>query len=421
MERDGARRRGVVVALLAATAVLAPAAAWAGYAAGQRLDAPAVTAATPAPSGTAVMTPTASPAPTLPPTALSQEARRLAERATVRLSPPSGYYVGSGSIVSPDGLVLTNAHVARPTAPGLAASYGEDLFPEADPERLVVSTTDGDGPAEPAYLADVLAVDGHLDLAVLRITALDDGQPLPAGLRFPSVEIGSVTSLELGDDLTVYGFPALNGGDLLTVRPGIVSSFLPDRSGRVRGERFEIETNADFSGGNSGGMALSNDGRLVGVPSARLTTEELVVAHYVRSVDLAVPLLTAARAGRTYRSPYLVAGTGNEQAEDLGWSAESSCTASGSASLVDPRYGGFGRFRLQGLAPDQDVLAVLRANGSVVRVSASAYDPEQECTTVSLPYDEQGRVALGDYELDVRVGPDRDRVLVSTVVVSAGD
>jgi putative serine protease PepD len=257
----------------------------------------------------------------------------------VRLSPPSspsGDYLGSGSIISADGLVLTNAHVARPTAPGLAALYGARDRRQLDPERVVVSTTEGDGPAKPSYLADVLAIDGHLDLAVLRINALADGGPLPAGLTFPFVELGSVAELELGDDLTVYGFPGLNGGDRLTVRTGIVSSFLPDTSGRVAGNRYRLETSADFSGGNSGGMALSNDGRLVGVPSAtKVEKEELDEAHYVRPVDLAAPLIAAARAGTEYRSPYLVAATGRESATDLGWASKNTCSGEGS-DVVEP-------------------------------------------------------------------------------------
>jgi len=426
MERDGSRRRAIVAALLAGTAVLAPVSAFAGYAAGQELrrqPSPA-TAAAPTAAASAPVTASAGPTtpagPSAPPTELSPADRQLAQQATVRLSPASGYYLGSGSIISADGLVLTNAHVARPTAPGLAAVYGGDTFPEPDPERLVVSTTDGDGPAEPAYLADVLAVDGHLDLAVLRISSLADGSPLPAGRPFPFVQLGTVADLELGDDLTVYGFPALNGGDLLTVRTGVVSSFLPDRSGRVPGDRYEIETSADFSGGNSGGMALSNDGRLVGVPSARLTSEELAVAHFVRSVDLAGPLITAAQQGVDYRSPHTVAGTGREQATDLGWAYDSSCDAEGGDLLEADGLGGYGRIALQDLAPEQDVLLVLTSQEGVQSLVADVHDETQECWVVPLPYDDEGALVEGSYLLDVLVGPDRRNVLTSEVVVAGG-
>lgn len=151
--------REAVVALLAATALLAPAAAVGGYVAGQDIGQSRRPAPLASPSSTPSVPPSVSPSSAMPsvsPTpsqragALSDEARALAARATVRLSPLSGSYSGSGSIVSADGLVLTNAHVAQRTAPGLATLYGTETYNEEDPEQLVVSTTEGDGPAAAA-------------------------------------------------------------------------------------------------------------------------------------------------------------------------------------------------------------------------------------------------------------------------------
>jgi putative serine protease PepD len=422
---------GAVAAVLLVTVLLTPAVGYGGYAAGRELrdtDARAELASSPAtPSATASPTPAAasatpSPSATGTPTELSREARELASSATVRLSPPSGSYLGSGSIVSPDGLVLTNAHVAQPTAPGLARVYGRDVMRELDPEQLVVSMTTGDGPAEPTWLADVVAVDGHLDLAVLKISAHADGRPLPDGLSLPHVPIGSVDDLARGDELTVYGYPALNQGDRLTVRPGVVGTFLPDPLGLVPGERYIVETTADFSGGNSGGMALSNDGALVGVPSSVFTDEaEQAQAHKLRAVDLAQPLLTAASTGAPYRSPYPPQATGQEAAQDLGWTDGKYCNSPSSQVFDDTTPDVMGRLLLTGMVDGEDVLMVLRDGGEVVKVQVEAYDPDDACTAVRLPKTapEDGTVLPGAYELEVLVGPDRASVLRSSVTVTA--
>lgn len=421
--------REAVVALLAATALLAPAAAVGGYVAGQdigqsRRPAPLASASStpsvpPSVSPSSAM-PSVSPTPSQRAGALSDEARALAARATVRLSPLSGSYSGSGSIVSADGLVLTNAHVAQRTAPGLATLYGTETYNEEDPEQLVVSTTEGDGPAAAAYLADVLAVDGYLDLAVLRIVATVDGRALPAGARFPAIPVGSVDAVQKGDDLTVYGFPGLTGGDLLAVTPGAVRTFVPDRRGRVSGDRFDIETTADFSSGNSGGMALDNDGRLVGVPRARAVKEKgTVIGRFARPVDLAQPLLEAARRGVRYASPYLTPATGDERGEDLGWTEENSCSAPGSAELDERSEYGVGRVRLSGLTPDEDVLLVLRRGEEVVRAKATVFERTENCLGIAIPSAGEGSLARGEYSLQVLVGPDRRPVVASSVTVAA--
>lgn len=423
MATDAGNRAAVAV-VLTATVLLVPAVGYGGYAAGRELRdeeaAVALPSAPPSPAATPTLSVTPSPTPTGTPTDLSREARELASRATVRLSPPSGYSFGSGSIISPDGLILTNAHVARPTAPGLARYYGTRIRPELDPEQIVVSTTSGDDPAEPTYLADVLAVDGHLDLAVLKISSYADGRPLPADLELPHVPVGSVDDLSLGDELTVYGFPGLNSGDLLTARNGIVGAFLPDPHDLVTGSRFNVETTADFSPGNSGGMALSNDGRLVGVPSEVYDDEERgAQAHKMRAVDLAEPLIAAVASGEPYRSPYVPAATGQESAEDLGWTDAGSCTSASNDAFDDESSDVTGRVRLTGMADGEDVLMVLRESGEVVRVAAVAYDPSDACYGVSLPEDapEDGNVLPGDYELEVLVGPERRSLLRSSVVV----
>ena len=70
---------------------------------------------------------------------------------------------GSGTIISPDGLILTNAHVVL-----------SDRYYEV--KGLVVALTmKTDEQPEPAYLADVMQVDQSLDIAVIKITKDLDG------------------------------------------------------------------------------------------------------------------------------------------------------------------------------------------------------------------------------------------------------
>ena len=75
-------------------------------------------------------------------------------------------WTGSGSIISPDGLILTNAHVVLP----------DRYFPV---DALAVAfTVAEDRPPEIRYYAEVLQADAALDIAVIGITADLDGDPV---------------------------------------------------------------------------------------------------------------------------------------------------------------------------------------------------------------------------------------------------
>ena len=182
------------------------------------------------------------------------------------------YAVGSGSIVSPAGLILTNQHLITPTGVGdkLAeleqqlAAEGKRAELAVDEERFMVAISDGRHLPEPRYLAWVAASDPDLDLAVLRIDSDTNGKPLDGELDLPFLPLGSSDRVNLGETVHVFGFPAIGSGSL-TYTIGIVSGFLFEEG--IDGTAW-INTDAVTSGGNSGGAALNDTGELIGVPTS---------------------------------------------------------------------------------------------------------------------------------------------------------
>jgi hypothetical protein len=159
---------------------------------------------------------------------------------------------GSGTIISPDGLILTNAHVAV-----------GDRFYRAD--RLIIALTVAeDKPPVPAYIAEVVQSDSALDIAVLRITYDLSGQRIdPSDLDLPYVQLGDSDELRLGDPITILGYPGI-GGETITLTCGEVSGFT---AGTGYGNRAFIKTSATIAGGNSGGLATDQNNKLIGIPT----------------------------------------------------------------------------------------------------------------------------------------------------------
>lgn len=260
-------------------------------------------------------------------------------------------YVGSGTILTPTGLILTNAHVASPTTIG-----NPDLEPDTLGVALIVSE---DKPAVPSYIAEILAVDGYLDLAVIQITSTVNGTAVDINsLNLPYVEMGNSDNVRVGDNLNIFGFPSI-GGNTITYTKGTVSGFSSESQ---IGDRAWIKTDATISGGNSGGLAADNAGRIIGVPTIAASGAEglqditdcrqiqdtngdgvvnqndscIPIGGFlngIRPVNLALPLIQAAQAGRQYTSPFSQSGvvsqpgSGNESAGDFVWLDTSPSTA----------------------------------------------------------------------------------------------
>ncbi len=222
-----------------------------------------------------------------------------AKAATVRLSADTTdadgvpvSYSGSGSIISPDGLILTNAHVAEPEAEGLAEQYADD-DQILNPDYVLVALTRGDDrPADPEYRARVVEADGHLDAAVIEIYADEDGNELDEELKLPTMPVGDSDDLRTGDDVTVLGFPGISQSGAVTITKGVISTFIPSDE---FGSRSEIDTDTRIAPGNSGGAAINNDAEIIGIPSAYFGDSGVpIVSGRIRPVNLVIDLIDVA-------------------------------------------------------------------------------------------------------------------------------
>lgn len=149
-----------------------------------------------------------------------------------RMTPREQNSLGSGVIVSPDGVVVTNNHVI-----------------EGMTEIKVVFADRRE------FEAEVLLTDDKTDLAILRI---DVGEPLPF------LEFANSDAAEVGDIVLAIGNPFGVGQ---TVTNGIISA-LARTAVSISDYQFFIQTDAAINPGNSGGALIDIDGKLVGVNTA---------------------------------------------------------------------------------------------------------------------------------------------------------
>ncbi len=141
--------------------------------------------------------------------------------------------LGSGVIVDPGGLVVTNNHVIE----------GAD--------EVKVALAD-----KREFEAELVLKDPRTDLAVLRIKDSHE--------RFPVIELGDSDGLQVGDVVLAIGNPFAVGQ---TVTHGIVSAVARTQVG-ITDYQFFIQTDAAINPGNSGGALVDLNGRLVGVNTA---------------------------------------------------------------------------------------------------------------------------------------------------------
>ena len=111
--------------------------------------------------------------------------------------------------------------------------------PPAD--RLGIAITErSDRPPALSYFAEVVTYNADLDLAVVRIVSDVKGRKVRR-LNLPCVPLGDSDHLDLGDKLSIFGYPGI-GGETVTYTSGGVSGFSSERG--VRSPRAWIKTDA---------------------------------------------------------------------------------------------------------------------------------------------------------------------------------
>ncbi|HEX6001972.1 MAG TPA: Do family serine endopeptidase [Hyphomicrobiaceae bacterium] len=196
--------------------------------------------------------------------------------------------LGSGVIVSADGVVVTNAHVIK------VAGTAEISIVTHDRRELN---------------AKVLLSDEKTDIAVLRIEG-DDG-------RFPHLQFADSDAVEVGDMVLAIGNPFGVGQ---TVTSGIISGLDRTKVTRSDAQAF-IQTDAAINPGNSGGALVDMGGRVVGINTAIYSRSggSMGIGFAIPS-NLVKLVVESALTGRKLQRPWLgarLAPVTRELAEQL--------------------------------------------------------------------------------------------------------
>ena len=161
---------------------------------------------------------------------LKEFQRRFGDRMPQMPDRPDRKGLGSGFIISSDGLIVTNNHVIDGAS------------------TITIKFADGT-----EYDAKVVGADPLTDIALLDIE----------GSNLPTVAFGSSDAMRVGDEVIAMGNPLGLGG---TVTTGIISA--KDRN--INAGPFDefLQTDAAINRGNSGGPLFNNEGQVIGVNTA---------------------------------------------------------------------------------------------------------------------------------------------------------
>ena len=165
----------------------------------------------------------------------------------------SGYYWGTGVIVSSDGLIVTNAHIIDGCDSAQVTLYNDE-----------------------SYEAKLVGVDGISDLALLKIEA--------HGLS--AATFGDTSGIAVGDEVAAIGNPL--GEDFRsTLTNGIISAI--DRGLNYNGRTMSLlQTNTAINQGNSGGALFNMYGQVVGITNMKM------MSYYssIEGIGFAIPSTT---------------------------------------------------------------------------------------------------------------------------------
>lgn len=185
---------------------------------------------------------------------------------------------GSGTILSEDGIILTNSHIIPQDEENIYVGKEGCLIVLPDPAT---------GQPSEVYLAHPIVIPSlsdDYDLAFMEIYAAfyNEEDQTFAGTYprvFPAFDDTARCkneNVQLGEPVRIFGYPAISGGYSLTITDGIISSF-PGKG--------LIITSAKISHGNSGGLAVDRHGCMLGVPSL-VSVDEYESLGVIISMDL---------------------------------------------------------------------------------------------------------------------------------------
>ena len=190
--------------------------------------------------------------------------------------PGNGGAAGTGFVVSPDGVIVTNNHVVE----------GAD--------RIRAQFSDGK-----KLTAKVLGTAPSSDIAVIKVD----------GANLPTVKLGDSDAVQVGDDVVAIGNAlALEGG--LSVTRGIVSGLHRDigQLGDV------IQTDAAINPGNSGGPLVDAKGRVIGINTAAADPSSAQNVGFAIPISQVKSLASELREGR--RPAFLGVGSDQQSQQD---------------------------------------------------------------------------------------------------------
>lgn len=162
---------------------------------------------------------------------------------------------GSGVIISEDGYILTNNHVA------------------GDASKITVTLRSGE-----SYEAELIGADADLDIALIKIDANN----------LCSAPVGDSSTVETGDKSVIIGNPLGTLGGSVT--EGIISAV--DRAIEIDGKTMHlIQTDAAVNPGNSGGGMFNGQGELIGIVVAKSSGDS--TGSSIDNIGFVIPINNA--------------------------------------------------------------------------------------------------------------------------------
>lgn len=330
----------------------------------------------------------------------SEEIQRIAQSVVMILNIQNNDIAstGSGTIVSPDGLIFTNRHVIE-DADELAILMLDDIN-----EQPVLT-----------YFAHEVASYEDMDFAILQIDRDSEGNALrPSDLDLPFLQI-SDHQAERGERIYVFGYPGIGDG-YLVLTDGTITTV---QNGTIGNERIAIwyQTDAEISPGNSGGLAINYEGELLGIPSAVQFEDE--TAGRLGGILPFPALMRVSEVGTPIRVSNTPAGSpGTVAGGDSAIECEGSVINNGIELLVHRMNAGLD-YVITAIGVGLDPVLVVRDPANPGDYICSDDNPEARTIEVDLPG--AGRVSAGRRSAQLRFSHNTSSPIDISIVVGSKD